>query len=113
MLMYSVSTKPTLRPSVSMENGEASGGMSLPLQRLSTTRLPSIPERGHRILAHADVPGEHEEPLPPCKTLSSTRTQFRCFQLLNTFFSLGRSNGQPRTSILHRPLNSYNVLDTA
>lgn len=86
MLMYSVSTKPTLRPSVSMENGEASGGMSLPLQRLSTTRLPSIPERGHRILAHADVPGEHEEPLPPCKTLSSTRTQFRCFQLLNTFF---------------------------
>lgn len=51
-------------------NGEASGGVPLPLQRLSTTRLPSIPERTHRILSVAEVPGEHEEPLPPCKGLS-------------------------------------------
>ncbi|CAH1999846.1 unnamed protein product [Acanthoscelides obtectus] len=43
-------------------NGEASGGVPLPLQRLSTTRLPSIPERSHRVLAEM---GEHEEPLPP------------------------------------------------
>lgn len=46
---------------------EASGGMPLTLQRLSTTRLPSIPERSHRILTVAEIPGEHEEPLPPCK----------------------------------------------
>lgn len=48
-------------------DGEASGGVPLPLQRLSTTRLPSIPERSHRILTVAEIPGEHEEPLPPCK----------------------------------------------
>ncbi|XP_066248199.1 E3 ubiquitin-protein ligase HECW2 isoform X2 [Euwallacea similis] len=58
--------KPTLRPRLSPENGgEASGGVPLPLQRVSTTRLPSIPERTHRLLTHAEVPGEHEEPLPP------------------------------------------------
>ncbi|XP_044264975.1 E3 ubiquitin-protein ligase HECW2 isoform X2 [Tribolium madens] len=44
---------------------EASGGIPLTLQRLSTTRLPSIPERSHRILTVAEIPGEHEEPLPP------------------------------------------------
>nr|CAI5823084.1 unnamed protein product [Callosobruchus analis] len=43
-------------------NGEACGGVPLPLQRLSTTRLPSIPERSHRVLTEV---GEHEEPLPP------------------------------------------------
>lgn len=46
---------------------EASGGVSLPLQRLTTTRLPSIPERSHRILTVAEIPGEHDEPLPPCR----------------------------------------------
>jgi hypothetical protein len=48
-----------------LARGEASGGMPLPLQRLSTTRLPSIPERSHRILTVSEIPGEHEEPLPP------------------------------------------------
>ncbi|XP_018572832.1 E3 ubiquitin-protein ligase HECW2 isoform X2 [Anoplophora glabripennis] len=57
-------TRPTLRARGEV-NGEASGGVPLPLQRLSTTRLPSIPERSHRILSVAEVPGEHEEPLPP------------------------------------------------
>ncbi|CAH0555226.1 unnamed protein product [Brassicogethes aeneus] len=52
----------TLRPRVSEEG--ASGGVPLPLQRLSTARLPSIPERGHRILAVPELPGE-TEPLPP------------------------------------------------
>ncbi|KAJ8946936.1 hypothetical protein NQ314_008735 [Rhamnusium bicolor] len=40
--------KDVARPSVRARNevnGEASGGVPLPLQRLSTTRLPSIPER--------------------------------------------------------------------
>jgi hypothetical protein len=50
-----------------LARGEASGGMPLPLQRLSTTRLPSIPERSHRILTVSEIPGEHEEPLPPCE----------------------------------------------
>ncbi|XP_028136610.1 E3 ubiquitin-protein ligase HECW2 isoform X3 [Diabrotica virgifera virgifera] len=45
-------------------NGEASGGMPLPLQRLSTTRLPSIPERSHRALILTKVEGE-DDPLPP------------------------------------------------
>ncbi|CAG9819172.1 unnamed protein product [Phaedon cochleariae] len=45
-------------------NGEASGGVPLPLQRLSTTRLPSIPERSHRAMIVPDATGE-EEPLPP------------------------------------------------
>ncbi|KAL3268430.1 hypothetical protein HHI36_007541, partial [Cryptolaemus montrouzieri] len=49
----------------SSEEGEASGGVPLPIQRLSTTRLPSIPERNHRILTVPEIPGEHEEPLPP------------------------------------------------
>ncbi|KAJ8971375.1 hypothetical protein NQ317_019253 [Molorchus minor] len=40
--------RPTVRTR-SEVNGEASGGVSLPLHRLSTTRLPSIPERSHRI----------------------------------------------------------------
>ncbi|XP_063926107.1 E3 ubiquitin-protein ligase HECW2 isoform X2 [Zophobas morio] len=44
---------------------EASGGVPLPLHRLSTTRLPSIPERSHRILTVSEIPGELEEPLPP------------------------------------------------
>ncbi|CAH1115246.1 unnamed protein product [Psylliodes chrysocephalus] len=46
-------------------NGEASGGMPLPLQRLSTTRLPSIPERTHRALILTNVEGREEDPLPP------------------------------------------------
>ncbi|XP_023018886.2 LOW QUALITY PROTEIN: hecw ubiquitin protein ligase [Leptinotarsa decemlineata] len=45
-------------------NGEASGGVPLPLQRLSTTRLPSIPERGHRGVNVPEAAAE-EEPLPP------------------------------------------------
>ncbi|KAG5882725.1 hypothetical protein JTB14_020568 [Gonioctena quinquepunctata] len=45
-------------------NGQASGGVPLPLQRLTTTRLPSIPERGHRTLIVPESTGE-EEPLPP------------------------------------------------
>ncbi|RZB39160.1 E3 ubiquitin-protein ligase HECW2 [Asbolus verrucosus] len=53
------------RPTMRSVEGEASGGMPLPLQRLSTTRLPSIPERSHRILTVSEIPGEHEEPLPP------------------------------------------------
>ncbi|KAJ8920280.1 hypothetical protein NQ315_011941 [Exocentrus adspersus] len=60
--------KDIARPSVRTRNevnDEASGGVPLPLQRLTTTRLPSIPERTHRILSVAEVPGEHEEPLPP------------------------------------------------
>ncbi|XP_030753994.1 E3 ubiquitin-protein ligase HECW2 isoform X2 [Sitophilus oryzae] len=57
--------RPTLRPRVPVENGEASGGVPIALQRLSTTRLPSIPERSHRLLCYSEVPGEHDEPLPP------------------------------------------------
>ncbi|XP_076251823.1 hecw ubiquitin protein ligase isoform X5 [Rhynchophorus ferrugineus] len=57
--------RPTLRPRVTVENGEASGGVPISLQRLSTTRLPSIPERSHRLLCYPEVPSEHEEPLPP------------------------------------------------
>ncbi|XP_056635236.1 E3 ubiquitin-protein ligase HECW2-like isoform X2 [Diorhabda sublineata] len=45
-------------------NGEASGGMPLPLQRINTTRLPSIPERTHRALILTKMEGD-EEPLPP------------------------------------------------
>lgn len=48
-------------------DGEASGGIPLPLRHLRSTRLPSIPERSHRVLAVSELPGEHEEPLPPCK----------------------------------------------
>ncbi|XP_049823144.1 E3 ubiquitin-protein ligase HECW2-like isoform X2 [Aethina tumida] len=57
-------TSLTLRPRNAEAEG-ASGGVPLPLQRLSTARLPSIPERGHRILAVPELPGEHENPLPP------------------------------------------------
>ncbi|KAL1501804.1 hypothetical protein ABEB36_007061 [Hypothenemus hampei] len=46
------------------ENGEACGGVPLPLQRLRTTRLPSIPERNNRLLG-TELNVEHEEPLPP------------------------------------------------
>ncbi|CAH1185539.1 unnamed protein product [Phyllotreta striolata] len=46
-------------------NGEASGGMPLPLQRLSTTRLPSIPERSHRALILTKAEGTEDDPLPP------------------------------------------------
>lgn len=49
-------------------DGEASGGLPLSLRHLTSTRLPSIPERTHRILTVAEIPGtEHEDPLPPCK----------------------------------------------
>lgn len=47
--------------------GEASGGIPLPLRHIATTRLPSIPERTTRILAVPEIPGECEEPLPPSK----------------------------------------------
>lgn len=49
------------------EEGEASGGVPLPVQRLSVTRLPSIPERNHRIVTVPENPVEHEDPLPPCE----------------------------------------------
>ncbi|XP_044755893.1 E3 ubiquitin-protein ligase HECW2 isoform X2 [Coccinella septempunctata] len=61
-----VRPKPVLRlPSDGIEDGEASGGIPLPVQRLSVTRLPSIPERNHRIVTVPENPVEHEEPLPP------------------------------------------------
>lgn len=48
----------------SME-GQASGGaIPLPLRHLTSTRLPSIPERSPRVIT---LDSEHEEPLPPCK----------------------------------------------
>lgn len=47
--------------------GEASGGIPLPLRHIATTRLPSIPERTTRILAMPEIPGECEEPLPPSR----------------------------------------------
>lgn len=53
-------------PDSSIEEGEASGGIPLPLRHLRSTRLPSIPERSHRVLAITELPGDHEEPLPPC-----------------------------------------------
>lgn len=66
-----------LRPNIDlrfrerMEHGtreaEASGGMPFPLRHLRSARLPSIPERSHRILTVSDIPGECEEPLPPCE----------------------------------------------
>lgn len=51
----------------SNRGGEASGGIPLPLRHLTSTRLPSIPERTPRVLAVAEIPGEQEDPLPPCK----------------------------------------------
>lgn len=52
-------------------NGETSHArVSLPLHRISTTRLPSISERSHRNLG--DITAEFEdpdEPLPPCKLI--------------------------------------------
>lgn len=48
-------------------DGEASGVIPLPLRHIRSTRLPSIPERSHRILTISEIPGECEEPLPPCK----------------------------------------------
>lgn len=47
--------------------GEASGGIPLPLRHIATTRLPSIPERTTRILTMPEIPGESDEPLPPSK----------------------------------------------
>ncbi|XP_060527932.1 E3 ubiquitin-protein ligase HECW2 isoform X2 [Cylas formicarius] len=55
-------SRPTLRSRV---NGETSAYMTLPLQRLSTTGLPSIPERKHRNFALSEVLNGNEEPLPP------------------------------------------------
>ncbi|XP_022917427.1 E3 ubiquitin-protein ligase HECW2 isoform X2 [Onthophagus taurus] len=53
------------RPSESGDgHGEASGG-SIALRHLTSTRLPSIPERTPRILTVAELPGNDEEPLPP------------------------------------------------
>lgn len=57
-------------------DGEASGGLPLSLRHLTSTRLPSIPERTHRILTVAEIPGtEHEDPLPPCKLLKYIASQ--------------------------------------
>lgn len=47
--------------------GEASGGIPLPLRHIATTRLPSIPERTTRILTMPEIAGECDEPLPPSK----------------------------------------------
>ncbi|XP_017785815.1 PREDICTED: E3 ubiquitin-protein ligase HECW2-like isoform X3 [Nicrophorus vespilloides] len=53
------------RTNQNCEDGEASG-MAFPLRHLATTRLPSIPERKHKVLSVAEVPMEpHEDPLPP------------------------------------------------
>ncbi|XP_045475595.1 E3 ubiquitin-protein ligase HECW2-like isoform X3 [Harmonia axyridis] len=58
--------KPLMRlSSDSSEEGEASGGVPLPVQRLSVTRLPSIPERNHRIVTVPENPVDQDEPLPP------------------------------------------------
>lgn len=54
-----------------VREGEASGGIPLPLRHITTTRLPSIPERSHRILAISEIPGDSEDPLPPCKYVFS------------------------------------------
>lgn len=58
-------------PEVGRENvqieGEASGGIPLPLRHITATRLPSIPERTTRILTMPEIPGDCEEPLPPSK----------------------------------------------
>ncbi|KAK9890661.1 hypothetical protein WA026_012018 [Henosepilachna vigintioctopunctata] len=59
-------TKPPLRlTSENIDEGGASGGLPMPVHRLTTTRLPSIPERNHRVVTVPEVPGENEEPLPP------------------------------------------------
>lgn len=58
-------------------DGEASGGMPLPLRRIATTRLPSIPERTTRILTMPEVHGESEEPLPPSKSIRSIYSKNR------------------------------------
>lgn len=52
-------------------NGETSHGrVPLPLQRISTTRLPSISERSHRTLSELSTDFEEpDEPLPPCKSI--------------------------------------------
>ncbi|KAK4875088.1 hypothetical protein RN001_011510 [Aquatica leii] len=53
-----------MRESTNTRGGEASGGVSLPLRHLASTRLPSIPERTSR-LAVTEVSNESEDPLPP------------------------------------------------
>lgn len=51
-------------PGEVLDNGEASGGgIPIPLKHLTSTRLPSIPERSSRVV----VDTENEEPLPTCK----------------------------------------------
>lgn len=53
-------------PTEDLPEGQASGGsISLPLRHLTSTRLPSIPERSPRVIT---LDSEHEEPLPPCKS---------------------------------------------
>ncbi|KAK5644353.1 hypothetical protein RI129_005653 [Pyrocoelia pectoralis] len=65
-----VRSKDIVRPSIdlrvreSSRGGEASGGIPLPLRHLTSTRLPSIPERTTRVPV-ADMPNEQEDPLPP------------------------------------------------
>lgn len=49
------------------QDGEASGGVALPLRHIASSRLPSIPERTHRVIKIPE-PGEHEDPLPPSKS---------------------------------------------
>ncbi|KAF5303477.1 hypothetical protein FQA39_LY09940 [Lamprigera yunnana] len=53
-----------MRESNSSLGGEASGGIPLPLRHLTSTRLPSIPERTARVSV-SEVPNESEDPLPP------------------------------------------------
>uniref|UniRef100_A0A1Y1ML87 HECT-type E3 ubiquitin transferase n=1 Tax=Photinus pyralis TaxID=7054 RepID=A0A1Y1ML87_PHOPY len=65
-----IRSKDIVRPSIDLRaressgGGEASGGIPLPLRHLTSTRLPSIPERTARVPA-ADLPSEPEDPLPP------------------------------------------------
>lgn len=49
----------------SSSEGEACGGLPLPLRHITSTRLPSIPERSQRMLSLSEIPVDLDEPLPP------------------------------------------------
>ncbi|XP_050314008.1 E3 ubiquitin-protein ligase HECW2-like [Anthonomus grandis grandis] len=59
--------RPTVRArmTVSSEDNQVDERVPLPLQRLNTSRLPSLPERNQRSWVPTDVTVEHEDPLPP------------------------------------------------
>lgn len=90
---------PDVRSQESIKEAEdaeqASGGLPLPLRHLTSTRLPSIPERNPRIITLDN----NEEPLPPCKLIILEVPKL--FMTFCSFVSLGSPNGFPWKNILY------------